>query len=101
MWDLVRSINPRIGLPTIEFIENWLSNVTSGQATNAADDQALRDLVRKRELRRGKQSRLENDKLLANWAGESGAGRLNYRWGTVRRIVRDIHSALDLEAAHA
>ena len=74
---------------------------SSGQATNAADDQALRDLVRKRELRRGKQSRLENDKLLANWAGESGAGRLNYRWGTVRRIVRDIHSALDLEAVHA
>ena len=101
MWNLVRSINPRIGLPTIEFVENWLLNVTSGQATNAADDPALRDLVRKRELRRDKQSRLQNDKLLANWAGESGAGRLNYRWGTVRRIVRDIHSALDLEATHA
>ncbi len=101
MWNLVRSVNPRIGLPTIEFIDSWLRNVARGQATNAIDDQALRDLVRKRELRRGKQSRLQNDKLLANWAGESGAGRLNYRWGTVRRIVRDIHFALDLEVVHA
>jgi hypothetical protein len=101
MWNLVRSINPRIGRPTIEFVENWLENVTSGQATNAVDDQALRDLVHKRELRRGKQSRLQNDKLLANWAGESGAGRLNYRWGTVRRIVQDIHSSLDSESTHA
>lgn len=101
MWELIRSVNPRVGPATIGFVENWLGYVVAGQAANATDDQALRDLVRKRELRRGKQSRLQNDKLLANWAGESGAGRLNYRWGTVRRIVQDIHSALDLEAARA
>lgn len=101
MWNVVRSINPRIGRPTIEFVDSWLGSVKDGKATSAFDDQALRDLVRKRELRRGKQSRLKNDKLLANWAGESGAGRLNYRWGTVRRIVRDIHSALDSEVVHA
>ncbi len=101
MWDLVRSKNTRIGLPTITFVENWLGYVTSGRAMNTVGDPAIRNLVRERELRRGKQSRLQNDKLLANWSGESGAGRLNYRWGTVRRIVRDIHSALDLEATHA
>ena len=101
MWDLVRSKNARIGLPTITFVENWLGNVISGRPMNTVDDPALRNLVRERELRRGKQSRLQNDKLLASWSGESGAGRLNFRWGKVRRIVRDIHSALDLEAAHA
>lgn len=101
MWNLVCTINPRIGLPTKEFIENWLEHVVTGHAVDAAEAPVLRDLVRKRELRRDKQSRLKNDKLLANWAGESGAGRLNYRWGTVRRIIEDIHSALDLEAAHA
>lgn len=101
MWELVRQANPRVSLPTIDFVENWLGKVVTGQATNTADNQALRDLVRRRELRRGKQSRLQNDKLLANWAGESGAGRLNYRWGTVRRIAQDIHSALDLETARA
>lgn len=101
MWNLVRSVNPRVGLATIDFVEDWLGYVITGQAANAACDEVLRELVRKREIRRGKQSRLQNDKLLANWAGESGAGRLNYRWGTVRRMVQDIHSALDLEAARA
>ena len=101
MWSLVLGVNSRIGQQTIDFVESWLRIAASSEVSGAASNEVLRDLVRRRELRRGMQSRLQNDKLLANWAGESGAGRLNYRWGTVRRLARDIHGALGDEGSRA
>jgi hypothetical protein len=34
------------------------------------------------------------------WSGESGAGQLNYRWGTVRMLVTDIVDGL-MSSDHA
>ena len=94
-WDLVRVVNPRIGALTRGFVDRWLDAVVAGQIAGAADDGALRGLVlaRERVQKRG-QARLANRNLLTAWSGASGSGRLDYRWGTVRRLVSDIQEGL-------
>lgn len=99
MWEFVEQINPRV-LPTTRlFVEAWVRAAQQGKAATAADDQHLRRLVRQREARKGTQSRLTNDKLLATWSGASGAGQLDFRWNTVRRLVNDMAKGLVLHAA--
>ena len=56
---------------------------TCGSSSGSAND------------RKGAQSRLKNEKMLAAWSGASGTGRLTYRWGTVKVIVNDIMRGLD------
>jgi hypothetical protein len=36
------------------------------------------------------QARLINDRLMGQWGGASGSGRLNFRWPVVRRILNEI-----------
>ncbi len=90
MWDLLHSQGLHPSPKTRLFVNAWISAVREGRTANTADDEELRTLVRDQEGRKGSQSRLVNDKLLAMWSGGSGVGRLTYRWGTVREIVNDI-----------
>jgi hypothetical protein len=51
------------------------------QDSAVADDQALRALVRQREIRlKGGRARLVNAAALDAWRGRSGLVRLDYRW---------------------
>ncbi len=96
MWDVVRSLNPRIGIQTRSFVDAWLDAVISGRAVGAVNDTELRALVENRERRqKGTQSRLVNERLLRTWSGASGTSRPVYRWGTVRRITADIREGAD------
>jgi len=91
MWDLVRGLNPRIGLQTRAFVNAWLDVVVEGRGASAATDPDIRTLVDLRERRqKGAQSRLVNERLLRTWSGASGTSRLVYRWPQVRRLVADI-----------
>ncbi len=57
----------------------------------AADDPSLRALIRHREQQlKGGRARLVNPRALELWGGESGTGRLVYRWPTAYRLVSDI-----------
>lgn len=91
MWDLVRTLNPRVGLQTRVFVDSWIDVVLAGKGATVADDEDVRSLVELRERRqKGAQSRLVNDRLLCTWSGASGTSRLVYRWPQVRRMVTDI-----------
>jgi hypothetical protein len=91
MWARVRQANPRIGLPTLAFIDAWL-DVCRALPANLPDQRGCRDLISGRErAKKGPQSRLTNDKLLAVWSGAAGTSRLTYRWRNVQTIVGDIH----------
>lgn len=99
-WEHALDRNSRIALPTRAFVNQWTDAVLDGTAEHAPDSPHLRSLVAERERKiKGSQSRLVNDKLLASWAGESGAGLLSFRWRQVRRMATDIHSGLDPDAA--
>ena len=99
-WQLILAVNPRVDLRTRGFLNTWFNRVCDLEIDRAADDKALRRLIADRErTKKGSQSRLTNDRLLASWSGESGTRRLTYRWDQVNRIVRDLHDGL--EAADA
>jgi hypothetical protein len=88
MWSITSSANPNIDPRAERFVESWIAGIRS--SSSLADDQALRRLIRSREERKGNQSRLLNEKMLATWSGAAGVGRLAFRWGTVRVLVNDI-----------
>ena len=94
MWEILLAVNPRIDRRAQRFVEAWVGAIRSGAYTDMANDRELRRLVRAREERKGRQSRLGNPRMLATWSGASGAGQLAYRWGTVRVIVNDIVKGL-------
>ncbi|HEY3529665.1 MAG TPA: DUF6361 family protein [Nocardioides sp.] len=98
MWELVLSTNPRIDKRAQMFVEAWVGAIRSGAYSGVADNRDLRQSVRAREERKGKQSRLLNPRMLATWSGASGAGQLAFRWGTVRVIVNDIVKGLGRDA---
>jgi hypothetical protein len=95
-WADVRAANPRVSVHTIRFATNWIEAVRDGRAANAADEQALCDLIAHRELQqKGRQARLTNDRLMRQWSGASGMQALNYRWPLVRQLLIDLIDGLE------
>lgn len=93
-WLAVRARNPRISLRTQAFVDQWVDAMRDGTVTNGVTNETLRMLIANREAAlKGKQARLTNQKLLGQWGGGGGGG-LDYRWGTVKTIVTDIHEGL-------
>ena len=85
---------------TRAFLSTWFDRVCRLEIHQAADDEALRQLIARRErAQKGSQSRLTNDRLLAAWSGQSGTRRLTYRWDQVNRIIRDLHDGLEAASA--
>ena len=73
------------------FVTEWVSLVRGPSGTELAADQTARRLIRDREIRQKRgQARLTNDRLMRQWGGASGSGRLNFRWPVVARLLNDI-----------
>jgi len=101
-WDLILAVNPQVRPATRRFLSTWFDRVCNLEIQQAADDQALRQLIGRRErAQKGSQSRLTNDRLLASWSGQSGTRRLTYRWDQVNRIIQDLHDGLEAASAAA
>jgi hypothetical protein len=93
-WDRLRCLNPRIPPGAIQFSEIWIQLAVSGPKS-VRDNEVARVLIRNRESRlKGALARLSNPRALERWSGESGTGRLTYRWGNAQRILLDILQGL-------
>ena len=92
-WRLIRAKNS--GVMSQPFIDRWIDHVI-GLRGDIASDPASRELIAERERRHKRsQARLDNRKLLEEWRGASGAGRLVYRWPQVLTILTDLHDGLE------
>ena len=99
-WDVILAVNPQVRPVTRRFLSTWFDRVCSLDLRQAADDDALRQLIDCRErAQKGSQSRLTNDRLLAAWSGQSGTRRLTYRWDQANRIIQDLHDGLGTASA--
>jgi Family of unknown function (DUF6361) len=99
-WDVILAVNPQVRPGTRRFLGTWFDRVCSLDLRHAADDDALRELIDRRErAQKGSQSRLTNDRLLAAWSGQSGTRRLTYRWDQANRIIQDLHDGLEAASA--
>ncbi len=91
LWGLVSSQGRPPSPLTLRFVTEWVSLVRSSGGTDLAGDQTARNLIRERETHQKRsQARLTNDRLMRQWGGASGSGRLNFRWPVVARLMNDI-----------
>lgn len=91
LWVLADEASRPVKHRTRLFITDWVT-LTRDTPRNAVEKsaamlEAVR--VRERQIKRG-QSRLVNDRLMRQWGGSSGAGRLTYRWEQALRMLSDI-----------
>lgn len=90
LWALVAARGRPAALPTRSFVSEWV-DLARGSGGRVADDGEARELIRNRErVQKRGQARLINDRLMGQWGGASGSGRLNFRWPVVRRILNEI-----------
>lgn len=94
-WDLARPGSPRRG-DARGFFDAWRGRVVPTLGAGLADDRDARRQLRAREIavKGEKNARLVSPSALARWGGESGAGRMLFRWGSVQRITRDIRQPM-------
>jgi hypothetical protein len=97
-WELVRLGNPRVRESTRRFVDDWLRRVVETRGAGLVDDKTARAGIVRREIAiKGERSaRLFSPSALALWNGDSGgAGRMSFRWPTVRTVVRDIRRGIN------
>lgn len=76
------------------FVAQWVEQVRQG-AGGLADRASARSIVRLREHQlKGARSRFVNQRALDQWGGHSGVNALDYRWGTVKVLLDDLHLGL-------
>ena len=89
-WNRLRLQNPRLAPGAVLFSDAWLGRAIAGPRS-VRDDARARALTAERERRlKTTLARLQNPRALERWSGESGVGRLTYRWGNAQQIVLDI-----------
>lgn len=94
-WDIVSKQNARVSWLTRSFIDHWCDFAIEGQPNGVAHDGRVIALVTNREKAQKKaQSRLTNERLLKQWGGASGTGRLAFRWDRVKVLVNDVAEGL-------
>ena len=95
VWRVVRTQGRSLRYPTRNFVERWVENMKRAGPEGIGDNGNARTLVRDREtqLKRGR-ARFTNPRRLELWGGESGTGRLSYRWGPAKRVLKDIYDGL-------
>jgi Family of unknown function (DUF6361) len=97
-WELVTSVNRRIPCPTRAFVDRWIELALPRRHGIAEDEQARRLVAARERVLKGPQSRLSNDRLLREWRGSSGAGRLTFRWDQVKVLLGDISQGRSADA---
>jgi hypothetical protein len=75
------------------FVNRWIDVLRRGGPSAPALRDEASTLIRERERDQKKgRARLYNDKMMLQWTGASGAGRLSYRWFQVVRMLNDLNS---------
>ena len=91
LWTLVSEQGRPAGVRTRSFVTAWVVLTRRRIGHGLADDREARALIEARELhQKGGQARLRNDRLMRQWGGASGSGRLTFRWPVVARLLDDI-----------
>ena len=95
LWGTAARYGAPIKEPLKRFVESWSEGVAAAGPHGVADSRRLRELVAQRERAlKGGRARLVNESRLLDWRGDTGVGRLNFRWPQVRRELTDLHEGL-------
>ena len=95
-WTCSALRDARIPERTRWFIEEWLGLSLGGSSVESiSSSDAAVGLIKSREyMLKRERARLHNRRALDRWGGNAGAFRQDYRWSTVKVILRDILDGL-------
>jgi hypothetical protein len=94
-WNLIREAGTVPNAPTQWFVDAWNDLVIGSSLAGLATDQRARELVVHRERAiKGPLARCDSARAREVWHGDSGLGRLDYRWRTAATFLKDIATAL-------
>jgi hypothetical protein len=95
LWRLMTEAKARIHPNTQFFVTSWVELVRRQDFRNATSSDHARALIDRREQSlKGPLARIHNAGARNNWQGDSGLGRLEYRWDTAQAILEDIAAGL-------
>ena len=95
VWGVVRTQGRSLRYPTRNFVERWVENLKQTGPGGIADSDDARTLVRDREIQlKRARARFTNPRRLELWGGASGTWLMTYRWGSAKRILKDIFAGL-------
>lgn len=102
LFDELARFGVSIGEQTRRFVRDWC-RVASSDPEGAMSSAQAGAWIRDREsVRKGANARLTNEAPLRAWDGALfGADRLDFRWGTARRLVRDCAEGAEVDRAGA
>ena len=94
VWPLAFKHQQVVSPNTLDFCKRWLGLLLDSRES-IMKDKLARELICAREMRlKGGRSRFTNARALDQWSGSAGLFRLNYRWPTVTRFIRDLQEGL-------
>ena len=96
VWRVVRTQGRSPAFPMRSFVQRWVDNLRRrGPEALVFEDSPGRDLIRDREFQlKRSRARLVNARHLELWGGQSGTGRMAYRWVVTRGLLKDIFDGL-------
>jgi hypothetical protein len=90
LWQALDRTPGTITLQTSAFVERWARIVVEEQDL-ASSRRALEAVTnRERQVKGAAGARLHSEAALHLWGGDSGTGRLNYRWTVTQRFTNDL-----------
>ena len=94
MWARLRIVNPRLHRRTADFVDSWFELAASPSSSGRANRQETRELIRNREWElKGARARLTYAQARERKQGYTSWRRLDFRWGSAKRIALDIIDA--------
>jgi len=96
LWALMATEGAPVAGLQRDFLEAWSARVMAQSGVSIADDGELRQRLERREfqLKGANRARLTNQARLLSWRGETGVGRMDFRWHRVRKLLADLHRGL-------
>lgn len=95
-WMLMAEVGARVQPLARDFVISWIEYVRADDFQTATASEAARKLITVREKRlKGPLARIDNPDVQVRWDGDSGLGRMDFRWSNVQILLSDIANGLN------
>jgi len=95
LWEVAARYGTPVKEPLKRFIKGWSEGVAKVKPQGVVSSQPLRNLIEQRERAlKGSRARMVNESRLLDWRGDTGVGRMTFRWPQVRQELTDLHEGL-------
>lgn len=97
LWELTIDHGHTVSPQTRSFVQQWINHARNSPGDLLSNVEAL-SLIKTREMKlKGPHSRFRNQRAREQWGGNSGIGKLVYRWPNVQVLLNDLYRGMNQE----